>query len=27
VPKTQFKPQGYIGAADTRARGALAAGY
>jgi gamma-glutamyltranspeptidase/glutathione hydrolase len=27
VPKTQFKPQGYVGAADTRTRGALAAGY
>ncbi|OYX80804.1 MAG: gamma-glutamyltransferase [Bradyrhizobium sp. 35-63-5] len=27
VPKTEFKPQGYIGAADSRTRGALAAGY
>jgi gamma-glutamyltranspeptidase/glutathione hydrolase len=27
VPKTQFLPQGYVGAADTRTRGALAAGY
>ena len=27
LPKTEFKPQGYIGAADTRTRGALAAGY
>ena len=27
VPKTEFTPQGYIGAADTRTRGALAAGY
>ena len=27
TPKTQFKPQGYVGAADTRTRGALAAGY
>jgi gamma-glutamyltranspeptidase/glutathione hydrolase len=27
VPKTQFNPQGYVGAADTRTRGALAAGY
>jgi gamma-glutamyltranspeptidase/glutathione hydrolase len=27
VPKTEFTPQGYVGAADTRTRGALAAGY
>jgi len=27
VPKTQFLPQGYVGAADPRTRGALAAGY
>ena len=27
MPKTEFKPQGYIGAADSRTRGALAAGY
>jgi gamma-glutamyltranspeptidase/glutathione hydrolase len=27
VPKTQFAPQGYVGAADPRTRGALAAGY
>jgi gamma-glutamyltranspeptidase/glutathione hydrolase len=27
VPKTRFAPQGYIGAADPRTRGALAAGY
>ena len=27
APKTEFTPQGYIGAADTRTRGALAAGY
>jgi gamma-glutamyltranspeptidase/glutathione hydrolase len=27
TPKTQFNPQGYVGAADTRTRGALAAGY
>ncbi len=27
TPKTEFKPQGYVGAADTRTRGALAAGY
>ncbi len=27
VPKTQFAPRGYAGAADTRTRGALAAGY
>jgi gamma-glutamyltranspeptidase/glutathione hydrolase len=26
-PKTQFNPQGYVGAADARTRGALAAGY
>ncbi|HEY0223271.1 MAG TPA: gamma-glutamyltransferase [Pseudolabrys sp.] len=27
VPKTQFAPLGYVGAADPRTRGALAAGY
>jgi gamma-glutamyltranspeptidase/glutathione hydrolase len=27
VPKTEFLPQGYIGAADPRTRGSLAAGY
>jgi gamma-glutamyltranspeptidase/glutathione hydrolase len=27
TPKTQFNPQGYVGAADARTRGALAAGY
>jgi gamma-glutamyltranspeptidase/glutathione hydrolase len=27
LPKTEFQPQRYIGAADTRTRGALAAGY
>ncbi len=27
IPKTEFTPQGYVGAADTRTRGALAAGY
>jgi gamma-glutamyltranspeptidase/glutathione hydrolase len=27
TPKTEFMPQGYVGAADTRTRGALAAGY
>ena len=27
VPKTEFTPQGYVGAADARTRGALAAGY
>ncbi len=27
VLKTEFTPQGYVGAADTRTRGALAAGY
>jgi gamma-glutamyltranspeptidase/glutathione hydrolase len=27
APKTEFEPQGYVGAADTRTRGALAAGY
>jgi gamma-glutamyltranspeptidase/glutathione hydrolase len=27
IPKTEFAPQGYVGAADTRTRGALAAGY
>ncbi|MEP7031810.1 MAG: gamma-glutamyltransferase, partial [Pseudolabrys sp.] len=27
VPKTQFTPQSYVGAADTRTRGSLAAGY
>ena len=27
VPKTKSAPQGYVGAADTRTRGALAAGY
>jgi len=27
MPKTEFAPRGYIGAADTRTRGALAAGY
>lgn len=27
VPTTQFKPQVYVGAADSRTRGALAAGY
>ena len=27
TPKTEFAPRGYIGAADTRTRGALAAGY
>ena len=27
IPKTEFTPQGYAGAADTRTRGALAAGY
>jgi len=27
IPKTEFTPQGYVGAADRRTRGALAAGY
>ena len=27
IPKGEFTPQGYVGAADTRTRGALAAGY
>ena len=27
TPKTEFTPLGYVGAADTRTRGALAAGY
>ena len=27
VPKGEFTPQGYVGAADTRTRGSLAAGY
>ena len=27
IPKGEFAPQGYVGAADTRTRGALAAGY
>ncbi len=27
IPKTEFAPRGYVGAADTRTRGALAAGY
>ena len=27
IPKTGFTPQGYVGAADRRTRGALAAGY
>lgn len=27
LPKTEFQPQRYVGAADTRTRGALAAGY
>jgi gamma-glutamyltranspeptidase/glutathione hydrolase len=27
VPKAQFTPQGYVGAADPRTRGSLAAGY
>ena len=27
IPKAEFTPQGYVGAADTRTRGALAAGY
>ncbi len=27
IPKTEFTPQGYAGAADRRTRGALAAGY
>jgi gamma-glutamyltranspeptidase/glutathione hydrolase len=27
VPKTEFLPQGYVGAADPRTRGSLAAGY
>jgi gamma-glutamyltranspeptidase/glutathione hydrolase len=27
LPKTEFEPQHYVGAADTRTRGALAAGY
>lgn len=27
IPKSEFKPQGYVGAADTRTRGALAAGF
>ena len=27
IPKGEFTPRGYVGAADTRTRGALAAGY
>jgi gamma-glutamyltranspeptidase/glutathione hydrolase len=27
IPKTEFEPRRYVGAADTRTRGALAAGY
>ncbi|MBI1202295.1 MAG: gamma-glutamyltransferase [Rhodopseudomonas sp.] len=27
IARTEFKPQGYVGAADSRTRGALAAGY
>jgi gamma-glutamyltranspeptidase / glutathione hydrolase len=27
IPKGEFSPQGYVGAADNRTRGALAAGY
>jgi gamma-glutamyltranspeptidase / glutathione hydrolase len=27
IPKTEFTPQGYVGAADRRTRGSLAAGY
>jgi gamma-glutamyltranspeptidase/glutathione hydrolase len=27
IPKAEFTPQGYVGAADRRTRGSLAAGY